>query len=63
MESRLMFALFFVIATMLMGIGVIAVLTMQMGTAKPIMLAAAAGFVLALPATWAVAHQIVKAKR
>ncbi|MBK8375669.1 hypothetical protein [Sphingorhabdus sp.] len=63
MESRLMFALFFVVATTLMGSAIVAVLTVNMGTSKPIMLAAAAGFVLAIPVTWFISHRIIKFRK
>ena len=50
-----------VIATSLMGIAVIAVLAVDMHAGwKEIALAAAAGFVLAIPASWLVAGQIRK---
>ena len=63
MTCRLMFALFFVIATTMMGSAIVAVLTMQLDTGKPIMLAAAAGFVAALPVTWLVSRQITKLRQ
>lgn len=56
---RLMFILHTVIATTLMGIGITAVLAMGMAGTKPITLAAAAGFVVAFPASWLVARKIV----
>ena len=62
MTGRLMFALFFVIATTMMGSAIVAVLTMQLDTGKPIMLAAA-GFVAALPVTWLVSRQITKLRQ
>lgn len=63
MQNRLMFALFFVIGTALMGGLVTAALSMGMADGKSIALAALAGFVLALPVSWAVARSIVKAAR
>lgn len=63
MTGRLMFALFFVIATTMMGSAIVAVLTMQFDTGKPIMIAAAAGFVVALPVTWLVSRQITKLRQ
>ena len=63
MTGRLMFALFFVIATTMMGSAIVAVLTMQLDTGKRIMLAAAAGFVAALPVTWLVSRQITKLRQ
>lgn len=56
---RLMMILFAVIATTLMGIGVVIVLSMEMGTGKPIIAAAAIGFLLAIPVSWLTAKQIV----
>lgn len=56
--SRVALAIFSVVATTLMGIGVVAVLTMGYVTAKAIIAAAVAGFVLALPVTWMVARSI-----
>ena len=48
-----------VIGTTLMGIGITAVLAMGLPGWQPIALAAAAGFVLSLPASWLIARQIV----
>jgi putative flippase GtrA len=60
---RLSLMLFAIIGTTLMGIGVVTVLTLRMDTAMPIIASAAAGFVLAIPASWLVAKQIVAAAR
>ncbi|MBK8769170.1 MAG: CTP synthetase [Rhizobiales bacterium] len=61
---RLSLMLFAIIATTLMGTGVVAVLTMQFNsTALPIIAAAAAGFVLAIPVSWLVAKQLMPARR
>lgn len=57
---RLFPLLFSMIATVLMGIGIVAVLTMNMFTLKPILIAAAVGFVLAIPATMWVSVSIQK---
>lgn len=57
---RLAMILHFVIASALMGVGVIAVLAMGAGTARPIILAAAAGFLLAVPVSWLVARAITR---
>lgn len=57
--TRLMLLLFSIAATVLMGVFIVAVLTLGYGTLKPIVLAAAAGFVLAIPASWIVARQMV----
>lgn len=56
--SRLMMTLFSMIATTLMGVGVVIALTTGYGTLKPILIAAAIGFVLALPVSWWVARQL-----
>jgi hypothetical protein len=55
---RLMLLLFSIIGTTFMGIGIIVVLTTGPATALDIMVAAAVGFVLALPASWFVAKQL-----
>lgn len=55
---RLMMILYSMIATAAAGTGVIAVLTTGYGTLWPIVGAAAAGALLAIPAAWAVAKQI-----
>tara|TARA_R110000782_G_scaffold268689_1_gene365549 strand:- start:80751 stop:80936 length:186 start_codon:yes stop_codon:yes gene_type:complete len=56
---RLMMALFSMIATTLMGIGVTIVLSIGMGTWLPIIIAAATGFVIAIPVSWLTARQIM----
>lgn len=55
---RLMMVLYSMIATAMAGTGVIVVLTMGQVTLYPIVGAAAAGAVLALPVSWFVARQI-----
>lgn len=55
---RLASILFSMIATTCAGVGVIAALTMGYDTLNPILVAAAAGFILALPVTWIVARKI-----
>ncbi|CUH78102.1 hypothetical protein [Tropicibacter naphthalenivorans] len=55
---RLASILFSLISTTLAGTGVIAVLVAGYGTLMPILLAAAAGAILALPVSWLVAKQI-----
>ena len=50
--------LFSMISTALMGSFIVAALTMGYVTLNPILLAAAVGFVLALPVSWFVARQI-----
>lgn len=56
--TRLMMILFSMISTTLMGVGVIAALTTGNDTLQPILIAAAIGFVLAIPVSWFVAKQI-----
>ena len=57
---RLFLILFSMIATTLMGIGIVIVLAMQMNAGwKPIALSALAGFVVSIPVTWLVARQIL----
>ena len=60
MQSILMMGLYAMIATVLMGMGVIVAVSMHMGTGHWILIAAASGAVLALPVTWAVVRQMVK---
>lgn len=55
---RLMMILYAMIATAMAGSGVIAVLATGYDTLWPILIAAAIGAALAVPATWAVARQI-----
>ncbi len=55
---RLTMVLFSMIGTALAGSAVIAILTMGYGTLWPIVGAAAAGALLALPVSWLVAREI-----
>ena len=55
---RLAMILFSLIATTLAGTGVVVALTLGYGTLVPILIAAAIGFVLAFPVTWAVAAKL-----
>ena len=55
---RLMMILFSMVATTLMGVGVIIALTTGFVTLKPILLAAGVGFLLALPVSWLIAKQL-----
>lgn len=59
---RLASMLFSMIATTCAGIGVIAALTMGYDTLVPILIAAGAGLVVALPATWIVTRKIASLK-
>lgn len=59
---RMMLVLLPVIGTTLMGIGVIAVLGMDMNaTWKPITLAALAGFAISIPISWVIGKKVVAA--
>jgi hypothetical protein len=58
MQKLLMFGLHFMIGTTIMGIFVTAALSTGHGTARTILLAALAGFLIALPVTWLVARRI-----
>lgn len=58
MMTRLTLILFSIISTSLMGTGIVLALTMGMDTLTPILVAAALGFVLAIPVSWLVARQI-----
>ncbi|MFZ1471241.1 MAG: CTP synthetase [Paracoccaceae bacterium] len=57
--TRLTLILFSMISTAMMGSLIVAALTMGYATLNPILIAAAAGFVLALPVSWFVARQIL----
>lgn len=56
--TRLMMTLFSMISTTLMGVGVVVALTTGYGTLQPIMIAAAIGFILAIPVSYLVARQL-----
>ncbi|WP_022705274.1 hypothetical protein [Pseudorhodobacter ferrugineus] len=56
--TRLMLILFSMISTTLMGVGMIAALTMGYDTLNPLLVAIAIGFVVSIPASWFVAKQI-----
>lgn len=56
--TRLMMILFSIISTTLMGVGIVIALTTGNDTLQPILIAAAIGFVLALPVSWLVAKQM-----
>ena len=55
---RLFFLLYPVIGTTLAGIAMVVALTTGMDTVKPIVVAAAIGALVGLPATWIVARKI-----
>ncbi|SEN61905.1 hypothetical protein SAMN04488103_10692 [Gemmobacter aquatilis] len=56
--TRLMLIIFSMASTSLMGVGIVAALTMGQDTLQPILIAAAIGFVAAVPVSWFVAKQI-----
>ena len=56
--TRLTLILFSMISTSLIGTALVVALTMGMDTLTPILIAAALGFVLAIPVSWLVARQI-----
>lgn len=56
--GRLMWILHAVVATVLMGVGVTAVLAMAMPGWQPLAIAAAIGFVAAFPVSYLVARKI-----
>jgi predicted PurR-regulated permease PerM len=58
MMTRLTLILFSIISTSLMGTGLVVALTMGLDTLTPILVAAAIGFLLAIPVSWLVARQI-----
>jgi preprotein translocase subunit SecF len=55
---RLTLILFSIISTTLMGIGIIIALVAGLDTLQPIVIAAALGLVVSIPASWYVAKQI-----
>lgn len=56
--TRLMLIIFSMASTTLMGVGIVAALTMGQDTLQPILIAAAIGFIAAIPVSWFVAKQI-----
>lgn len=56
--TRLMLIIFSMASTTLMGVGIVAALTMGQDTLQPILIAAAVGFIAAIPVSWFVAKQI-----
>ena len=56
--TRLTLILFSMISTSLMGTALVVALTLGMDTLTPILIAAALGFLLAIPVSWLVARQI-----
>lgn len=58
--TRLAGILFSLIATTLMGVGVVVALTIGKDTLQPILVSAAIGFVLSIPITWVIAKKITE---
>lgn len=56
--SRLMMVIFSMASTTLMGVAIVVALTTGYDTLRPILVAAAIGFVVALPVSWVVARKI-----
>ena len=56
--TRLMMLMFTIVSTSLMGAAIVVALTMGLDTLRPILMAAAIGFVLAIPVSWFIARQI-----
>lgn len=56
--TRLAMLMFSLISPTLMGTAIIVVLVAGYGTLKPILLAAAIGFIAAIPASWIVAKML-----
>ncbi len=56
--SRLMMLIYSIAGPSLAGVGVIAALTIGQDTLQPILIAAAAGLVAAVPISWFVTKQI-----
>jgi len=59
MRWFMLLAIHFLTMSVFMGIGITAVLAVGMPGSQPILLAAVAGFVLAIPVTWLVTRQIL----
>jgi predicted PurR-regulated permease PerM len=56
--TRLMLVLFSMASTTLMGVGIVIALTMGLDTLQPILIAAAAGFLAAIPVSWLLARRL-----
>jgi len=56
--TRLSIVLFSIVSTTLMGVFIIVVLVLGLDTLMPILLAAALGFLVAMPASWILAKMI-----
>ena len=56
--TRLMMILFSMASTTLMGVGIVIALTMGLDTLQPILVAAALGFLAAIPVSWLLARRL-----
>ena len=56
--TRLMMVIFAIVSVTMMGIFMVAALTMGLDTAKPIIVSVIVGFVIAIPVTWVIARQL-----
>ena len=56
---RLFFLMYALAATVLAGSAIVAVLTMQMQGARPIIVAAALGAIVAIPVAWTIARRLL----
>lgn len=63
MQGTLTFILHFVAATTLMGVFVIAALTAGYDTARPILIAAIAGYTISVPISWMIVRGLTKTVR
>ena len=59
--TRLSMLLFSIVSTTLMGVFIVVALVLGFDTLAPIVGAAAAGFVVAMPASWVLARMIAAA--
>mgnify|MGYP001772865622 FL=1 len=58
--TRLAGILFSLISTTLMGVAIVVALTIGKDTLQPILIAAAIGFVIAIPVTWIISKKITE---
>lgn len=56
--TRLAMLLFSIVSVTLMGVGVVVALVIGQDTLVPILVAAAVGFVAAIPASWMIARRL-----
>ncbi|EKE69743.1 MULTISPECIES: hypothetical protein [Roseobacteraceae] len=58
--TRLAGILFSLISTTLMGVAIVVALTIGKDTLQPILIAAAIGFVVAIPVTWIISKKLTE---